>query len=38
MESLPRASAASDGGTNLIGAANLSLVTKLVAGTGAVAI
>jgi hypothetical protein len=33
---LPRASAASDGGTSLIGAANLSPVTKFVAGTGAV--
>jgi hypothetical protein len=32
----PRASKASDGGTSLIGAANLSPITKLVAGTGAV--
>ena len=36
MSRLPRASAASDGGTSLVGAANLSPVTKLVAGTGAV--
>ena len=36
MSRLPRASAASDGGTSLIGAVNLSPVTKLVAGTGAV--
>jgi hypothetical protein len=33
---LPRASAASDGGTSLIGAANISPVRKLGAGTGAV--
>jgi len=33
---LPRASAASDGGTSFIGTANISPVTKLVAGTGAV--
>jgi hypothetical protein len=33
---LPRASATSDGGTSLIGAANLSPVAKLREGTGAV--
>ena len=33
---VPRASEARNGGTSLIGAANLSPVTNLVAGTGAV--